>query len=152
MAVRLFSTCIKTSSGDGRPGKYCPTPSTPLFFPFHPVPTAPPFSPHREPGETRSPTTSDAEDRGGENGGAGRGIAGSAWNDLRPCARPAASRTRKIMLGLISRRCEHAPSEFVNSSGPLSWAPAMRRILDARAPRSFEMDLSRRMKVRTFVC
>lgn len=26
LAVRLFSTCIKTSSGDGRLGKYCPTP------------------------------------------------------------------------------------------------------------------------------
>lgn len=130
LAVRLFSTCIKTSSGDGRPGKYCPTPSTPLFFPFHPVPTAPPFSPHREAGETRSPTTWNAKDRGGENGGAGRGIAGSAWNDLRPCARPAASRTRKIMLGLISRRCERAPSEFVNSSpcGPQQWGGFSMRV------------------------
>lgn len=27
LAARLFSTCIKTSSGDGRLGKYCPTPS-----------------------------------------------------------------------------------------------------------------------------
>lgn len=45
LAVRLFSTCIKTSSGDGRPGKYCPTPSTPLFSPSIQSPPLHPF-PH----------------------------------------------------------------------------------------------------------
>lgn len=32
LAVRLFSTCIKTSSGDGRLEKYWPTPSSTYFF------------------------------------------------------------------------------------------------------------------------
>lgn len=101
--MRLFSTCIKTSSGDGRPGKYCPTPSTPLFAPLQRAPPLLPFLPLSP--QLYSPTTAGTRGR--------TALMGSPLNDLRPCC-PSAGRTEKIMLGLISRRCERAPSEFVN--------------------------------------
>lgn len=118
LAVRLFSTCIKTSSGDGRPGKYCPTPSTPLFSPS--------MCPHRS---TLSPTRYSATfpyHRGPAETGR---FMGSPFNDLRPCC-PNTSWTEKIMLGLISRRCERAPSEFVNRA---LWA---RNKADSKCSRS----------------
>lgn len=85
LAVRLFSTCIKTSSGDGRPGKYCPTPSTPLFFPFHPVPTAPPFSPTARPAKHVPPpreTRRIVEEKMVERGGGSRGPLGTTYGPV----------------------------------------------------------------------
>lgn len=95
LAVRLFSTCIKTSSGDGRPGKYWPTPSAlsraPPTLAFHSPLHVPPLGPQSS-SFSSSSTSATIPKRKSE----------AAL--LRCCS--VAPSIGKIMFDLISQRCE----------------------------------------------